>query len=87
MARPVGTTPNFDRHFARKPRRLQEITRRKIEMLADDPTHPSLQIHRVEGADGVWEAYIDMTHRLTFEYREGGIVLRNNNGHEILRRP
>ncbi len=87
MAFPVGTTKNFDDHFSQKPRSLQDTTKRKIKLLAENPRHPSLNVHRVDGTDGVWEAYIDMSHRLTFEYQDGGIVLRNNNGHDILKRP
>ena len=83
----IGTTPVFDEHFARKPKALQDKALEKIELLAMNPGHPSLRVHRVRGTDGVWEAYIDMSHRMTFEYAPDGIVLRNNNGHEILRRP
>ena len=87
MPFPIGSTSNFDEHFANKPKKLQDITRRKITLLANYPAHPSLRVHRIEGTFRVWEAYIDMGHRLTFEYSEGRIVLRNNNGHEILKRP
>lgn len=60
-----------------------------MQLLADDPRHPGLQTHRVQGSRGVFEAYVDRANRVTFHYDDAGrIVLRNNCTHEILtRRP
>lgn len=85
---PVEITTNFKKHLAGKPKEIQKKTLQKIRLLATDPRHHSLQVHRVRGTNGVWEAYIDLAYRLTFEYgANGAIVLRNNNGHEVLKTP
>lgn len=66
---------------------MQDAIAQTIKRLADDPRHPGLRVHRVGGADGVWEAYVDGSNRLTFSYGvDGEIVLRNHCNHDILRR-
>jgi hypothetical protein len=54
-------------------------------LLGDDPRHPGLHTHRVQGAPGVWEAYVDNANRVTFHYDEGAIVMRSNCNHDIVR--
>jgi hypothetical protein len=41
----------------------------------------------VQGVPGVFEAYVDMANRLTFEYGDDCIILRNHCNHDILKRP
>lgn len=86
MAR-VELTPAFRRVLKKKPKELQVAIAECIKRLVDDPTHPSLQVHRVQGTKGVWEAYIDKGNRLTFErVGDGAIRLLMNCNHDILRR-
>jgi hypothetical protein len=59
-----------------------------IFRLAENPRHQSLQTHPVRGSRGVFEAYVDKSNRLTFEYGDDCIVLRNHCNHDIVdRRP
>ena len=55
--------------------------------LLDDPHHPGLHTHAVQGWPGVFEAYVDKANRLTFEYGDDAVILRNHRNHDILRRP
>ena len=48
-------------------------------------TH-SLRTHKVRGAPGVFEAYVDMANRVTFEWQGEAIRLRNNCNHSIIDR-
>ena len=66
---------------------MQLAIARCLELLADNPRHPGLRTHRVQGAPGVWEAYVDRANRVTFHYDGSTIVLRNNCNHDILHRP
>ena len=85
----VSFYPSFEKRCARKPPELQEKLWKQVEILRDNPGYPSLRVKKVRGAGEIWEASIDMAHRMTFEYSAdgSGIILRNCNGHEILRRP
>lgn len=57
-----------------------------VGRLVDNPAHPGLRVHPMQGVPGVWEAYVDKGNRITF-HREGDtIVLRNHCNHDMLRR-
>jgi len=83
----LDVPPSFKRVARKKEARLQVAIARCLELLADDPRHPGLSAHRIQGAPGVWEAYVDQANRVTFHYDEGRIVMRTNCNHDILRRP
>ncbi len=84
----VVFTTYFDKKLRKKPPQMQGALARTIARLVENPRHPGLNVHRVRGEDGVWEAYIDRSNRLTFQYDDSrDIVLRNHCSHDILRRP
>lgn len=66
---------------------MQGSILRCVKLLGDDSRRGGLHVHRVQGAPGVWEAYVDRANRVTFHWSEGRIVLRKNCNHDILRRP
>jgi mRNA-degrading endonuclease YafQ of YafQ-DinJ toxin-antitoxin module len=83
----IDVPPSFKRTAQKKPPALRAAIARCVELLADNPRHPGLQTHRLQGSPGVWEAYIDQANRVTFHYDGQVIVLRKNCNHDILRRP
>lgn len=83
----VVVTRSFKKRLNKKPAELAGAILQCIARLADDPHHPGLHTHRVQGTRDVWEAYIDQANRLTFHYEDGDIVLRNHCNHDILRSP
>lgn len=87
-ARPmeIESEPSFRKRLQKKPREMQEAIIRCCQQLADDPTHPGLQSHRMQGHPGVWEAYVDAGNRVTFHFADGRLVMRNNCNHDSLRR-
>ena len=55
-----------------------------LELLLENPRHPGLHTHRVQGTKRVWESYVDNANRITWEYGEGRtIVVRNNCTHDM----
>jgi mRNA interferase RelE/StbE len=83
---PLIIPPKFKRVMSKKPASLQAAILECVYRLGDDPRHPSLRTHRVQGAAGVFEAYVDRANRVTFEWAGDTIVLRNNCSHDILKR-
>jgi toxin HigB-1 len=57
-----------------------------VHRLAENWRHPGLHTHRVQGRQGVWEAYVDDGNRVTFHWDDDTIVLRMHCDHSILRR-
>ncbi len=78
--------PKFKRVARKKQPPPQAAIARCLQLLGDDPHHPGLHTHRVQGAPGVWEAYVDGSNRVTFHWDGPVIVLRNNCNHKILER-
>jgi hypothetical protein len=79
-------TPAFKRALKKKPPEMQAKIRECIETLVRDPRSPGLQVHKVQGTPGVWEAYVDRGNRITFErVGQGDIVLLNHCNHDMLR--
>ena len=83
----VSIPASFKRTALKKPAELQAAIARCVELLVDNPRHPGLRTHRMQGAAGVWEAYVDRSSRVAFHYEGETIVLRKHCNHDILRRP
>lgn len=84
----IAWSDHFKKVYKKKPPEMQAAIQKCLRKLASDINLPGLNVHRVKGTNGVWEAYIDDGNRITFHYDDRGIVLRNNCNHDILtRRP
>lgn len=82
----VVVDETFKKRLRKKTPHLQAAILECIDRLADDPRHPGLRVHRVQGIAGVWEAYVDLANRVTFHWDGDAIVLRNHCNHDILTR-
>ena len=86
-------------HFLARTEKLSQNVydqlQKQIELLEDNPRHPSLRTHVVKNAIGsmggkVFEAYVNKQYRITWEYgkRRSEIILRNVDNHdECLKNP
>ena len=79
--------PSFKKTAKKKDATLQSAIARCVQLLGDNPRHPGLEAHKIQGCPGVWEAYVDRANRVTFHYVGEKIVLRKNCNHDILKRP
>ena len=50
--------------------------------MADNPSHPSLRIKKIQGTEGIFECSISMSIRMTWEYCDGKILLRAVGEHD-----
>ena len=79
-------TDRFQKHF--KTLTSQEKTRimKKLEILAENPTHPSLRTKRIQGTDDLFESSVNMDIRIIWYY-EGDImiILVDVGHHNILK--
>jgi mRNA-degrading endonuclease YafQ of YafQ-DinJ toxin-antitoxin module len=82
----VTLEDSFRKRLLKKTHSMQGSILECIKKLADDPRHPGLHTHRVQGSLGVFEAYVDDANRLTFHYENGTIVLRNHCNHSVVNR-
>ncbi|MBS3983782.1 MAG: cytotoxin [Dethiobacter sp.] len=80
-------TSKFKRLLKKLPPELKQPVRKALELLQENPSHPSLRTKKYKSIVGVWESSIDMNNRLLWEYDESEktiIILLAVGGHDIL---
>ena len=61
---------------------IKKALRIKLELMVENPRHPSLRTKKIQGQEGIFEASVTMGIRMTWQYTEGGILLRNTGEHD-----
>ena len=85
---PLDYTERFKRKYIELPLAIRLKVKKALKLLDTNFRHPGLRSHPVEGAPGIFEAYVDRKYRLTFERRGDILILRNVDNHdECLRKP
>lgn len=56
---------------------IKRQLKRKLEIMINDPSHPSLRSKKIQGTGNIFEASVDMDIRMTWQYTPEGILLRN----------
>jgi mRNA-degrading endonuclease RelE of RelBE toxin-antitoxin system len=70
------------------PEDVKRTLKKKLDIIADNPLHPSLRTKKIKGREHLFEATITTSIRMTWEYFEDGILLRNIGEHDrTLKRP
>ena len=78
----------FRRLYRDLPYNIQKKTDKRLALLAENMTHPSLHTKKLKGKEGIWEVRVDIHYRLTFEIIEDTLFLRVVGSHdEVLRNP
>lgn len=85
---PLRFTERFKKQYLKLPQLIQDKVDKTIALLDINYRHPGLRSHPIEGAPGIYEAYVDRRYRLTYEHKGGSFILRNVDNHdECLRKP
>ena len=87
-------TERFLKAFGVLPVEIKQKTLKALALFGQNQRHPSLQVKKMQGRDGIWEARIDRKYRFTVHFEKepasGEIVcvLRNVDNHdECLKNP
>ncbi len=84
----VKAYSKFRSLYRKLPPAIRSKALRQIHRLAKDLRHPSLQVKRIQGTPGLWEARVDIRYRMSFEFENDVLFLRVIGDHdEVLRRP
>jgi len=79
---PLELTQRFINQYQYLPAAIQRKVDKALRLLDADFRHPGLHSHPVEGAPGIFEAYVDIKYRLTFERRSNTLIMRNVDNHD-----
>jgi mRNA-degrading endonuclease RelE of RelBE toxin-antitoxin system len=67
---------------------VKEALKKKLDVMLDNPQHPSLRTKKIQGQKDVFESSITMGIRITWQYIDDGIYLRNIGEHDkTLKKP
>ena len=78
---PIQFTERFAKQYERLPKTIQRKVDKALRQLDADFRHPGLRSHPIEGVRGIFEAYVDVKYRLTFERHGDVFVMRNVDNH------
>lgn len=85
----LTATEHFLNQASNLPIEVYKQLQKQLELLSNNPRHPSLQTHEIYNARGdygekIFEAYINNKYRFTWEYslEKGEIILRNVDNHD-----
>jgi len=83
----LARTARFARDFRSLPPDIQRRAAKQLQLLLDNPRHPSLHTKKMEGAQDIWEGRISKGYRFTFQVRNDTYILRRIGAHDILGAP
>ena len=84
----VHYTELFQEKVKQFPVEVKRALRSKLELMVENPRHPSLRVKKIQGQTGIFEVSITMSVRMTWQYSEDGILLRNIGEHDqTLKKP
>jgi mRNA interferase RelE/StbE len=83
---------SFSNRFKKDFKKLNSEEKRtlasKLGLLSENQYHPSLRTKKVQGTDDIFECSINMSIRMTWQYREETIFLRTVGNHDnVLNNP
>jgi mRNA interferase RelE/StbE len=86
MAYQFTFTGRFQKHFKSLTEQEKKQLMNKLELLAENPMHPSLRTKRIQGAEDLFECSVNMDIRIIWYY-EGDtmIILVDVGHHDILK--
>jgi mRNA-degrading endonuclease YafQ of YafQ-DinJ toxin-antitoxin module len=80
----IRLTGTFRKDYRRLPKEVQGKADKQLRFLMENPKHPSLKIHRIEGTHGFWEFYVDRFYRGIYTQEGDVLVLRYIGPHDII---
>jgi mRNA interferase RelE/StbE len=86
MAYQFTFTRRFQKHFKSLTGQEKKQLRKKLELLVENPMHPSLRTKRIQGTEDLYECSVNMDIRIIWSY-EGNtmIILVDVGHHDILK--
>jgi mRNA-degrading endonuclease RelE of RelBE toxin-antitoxin system len=62
----IRLSKRFTKAYLRLPPEIRAKLKKALELLGENPRYPSLQTKSIKGAQGFYEARIDINYRMTY---------------------
>ncbi len=87
MAYQITFTKLFEKHFKELSAQERKQLRNKLQLLSENPMHPSLRTKRIEGTKDLFECSVNMDIRIIWCYEGDKLIILIDVGHhDILKR-
>jgi len=64
------------------PVEIKKALKTKLELMVENPRPPSLRTKKIQGQEGSFEVSVTMGIRMTWQYTDDGVLLRNIGEHD-----
>jgi len=81
MAYQFTFTRKFEKHYKTLVEQEKKQLRRKLEMLSENPMHPSLRTKRIQGIADLFECSVNMDIRIIWQYEDEKLIILLDVGH------
>lgn len=81
MAYKITYTRRFERHYRKLSDAERKQIKSKVEMLSENPLHPSLRTKRIQGTDDLFECSVNMDIRIIWYYEGDQLIMLLDVGH------
>jgi mRNA interferase RelE/StbE len=76
-------TESFKKDYKKLSSKTQRQVKKKLEILSQDPRHPSLRTKKIKGSnESIFECSINIGIRMTWQYSNQNILLRAIGEHD-----
>ena len=81
MAYQLTFTRRFEKRFKALTSQEKKQLRKKLELLSENPMHPSLRTKRIQGTDHLFECSVNMDIRIVWYFENDIMMILVDVGH------
>lgn len=80
----ISFTNRFQKHFADLSENEKKQLKNKLELLSNNPLHPSLRVKRIQGTEELFEFSVNMDIRVIWYLETDELIILVDIGHHDL---
>ena len=81
MAYQITYTDRFQKHYKTLTAQEKNQLMKKLDILSNNPLHPSLRTKRIKGTDKLYECSVNMDIRIIWYYEDDVMIILVDIGH------
>jgi mRNA interferase RelE/StbE len=78
-------TKPFLNRYSKLPPTIRKRVDKQLQHLLENPQHPSLRLHKMEGYPNMWEISVTINYRIIFNIENDEYILIRVGTHDILK--
>jgi len=74
-------TKRFEKHYKKLTVKEKKQLSQKLDLLSQNPAHPSLRTKRIQGTESLYESSVNMDIRIIWYYEDDVMIILVDIGH------